>query len=616
MSVADFPREIFKGASKGKKAASKPGTTGAEEAKGASTEDVSSITSATSSVPSHVTELPGSEPPSMDTSTVLTPSVTVSSADTSVPSAAERATDVTSPGRPLTPQTSLERQHPPASPASPSKARPSTSRQDSSASGQITLETAIGAGKGVGRIVETGMKTPMNFCMGLARGFRNAPRLYNDDTVRREEKVTDFASGLKVAGKEFGLGLYDGISGLVTQPLKGAEKEGAAGLLKGFGKGIGGLVLKGGAAVWSVPAYAMKGIDAEIRNRFSRSSINYIIASRVSEGEEQLQLASVEEQKDIIVRWRARRDELKGFYSLRQKEKKASVGALAADPYGHEDGEDVAAGPPKTGWFHTRNMSLEERKELHARKEAWKRKQAESGGGGNALEDEEFDRAIRASVQQTSRGDREEDERVEQAIRASVREMRRIAEQSRDYKAPISESGGEGTAAETQNSVLGAIGNDQDLTNVSDEEYQALVEEAVRQSIALHGEVSQREEVAHAEDDEELRRAIEASKTVVPSGTDDEDAIRRAIEESERAHRQQLEKEKTEDEIVLEFVKKQSLAEEEYRRNKDKGKRVAAEAEDEDMDEDLRRALEESLKVSRGGSDDGPSGSGPGAKHV
>jgi hypothetical protein len=47
--------------------------------------------------------------------------------------------------------------------------------------------------------------------------------------------------------QEFGLGFYDGITGLVTQPLKGAEKEGAAGLLKGIGKGIGGLVLKPGA---------------------------------------------------------------------------------------------------------------------------------------------------------------------------------------------------------------------------------------------------------------------------------------------------------------------------------------------------------------------------------
>jgi hypothetical protein len=38
--------------------------------------------------------------------------------------------------------------------------------------------------------------------------------------------------------------MYDGISGLVTQPLEGAKKGGFGGFVKGFGKGIGGVVLK------------------------------------------------------------------------------------------------------------------------------------------------------------------------------------------------------------------------------------------------------------------------------------------------------------------------------------------------------------------------------------
>ena len=81
--------------------------------------------------------------------------------------------------------------------------------------------------------------------------------------MRQPDKITDFQSGLKAAGKvccpmmetssllihfkEFSYGFYDGISGLVTQPLDGAKKEGMAGALKGFGKGIGGLILKPGA---------------------------------------------------------------------------------------------------------------------------------------------------------------------------------------------------------------------------------------------------------------------------------------------------------------------------------------------------------------------------------
>jgi hypothetical protein len=65
----------------------------------------------------------------------------------------------------------------------------------------ITLDSAIGAGKGISRIVGAGLKSPMDFTLGLARGFHNAPKLYGDDTVRPQEKVTDLQSGLKAAGK-------------------------------------------------------------------------------------------------------------------------------------------------------------------------------------------------------------------------------------------------------------------------------------------------------------------------------------------------------------------------------------------------------------------------------
>lgn len=65
----------------------------------------------------------------------------------------------------------------------------------------ISLDTAVGAGKEVGRIVGAGLKSPMDFTLSLARGFHNAPKLYGDDMVRRPDKVTGFRSGLKAAGK-------------------------------------------------------------------------------------------------------------------------------------------------------------------------------------------------------------------------------------------------------------------------------------------------------------------------------------------------------------------------------------------------------------------------------
>lgn len=65
----------------------------------------------------------------------------------------------------------------------------------------VSLDAAVGAGKGVGRMVGVGLKSPMDFTLSLARGFHNAPKLYGDESVRPADKVTDFQSGLKAAGK-------------------------------------------------------------------------------------------------------------------------------------------------------------------------------------------------------------------------------------------------------------------------------------------------------------------------------------------------------------------------------------------------------------------------------
>lgn len=67
--------------------------------------------------------------------------------------------------------------------------------------GQISLEAVLGAGKGIGRIVGAGLKSPMDFTLSLARGFHNAPKLYGDESVRQADKVTGMHSGLKAAGK-------------------------------------------------------------------------------------------------------------------------------------------------------------------------------------------------------------------------------------------------------------------------------------------------------------------------------------------------------------------------------------------------------------------------------
>jgi hypothetical protein len=64
------------------------------------------------------------------------------------------------------------------------------------AAGRVALET----GKGLGRIVTAGLKTPVMATHGLTRGFHNLPKLYGEE-VRQYENVTGLRSGLRVSAK-------------------------------------------------------------------------------------------------------------------------------------------------------------------------------------------------------------------------------------------------------------------------------------------------------------------------------------------------------------------------------------------------------------------------------
>ena len=67
--------------------------------------------------------------------------------------------------------------------------------------GQASKTAAMGLTKGSGKMIGVAMKTPLDFTLGLTKGFHNAPKLYGDDTVRQTDKITGVQSGLKTAGK-------------------------------------------------------------------------------------------------------------------------------------------------------------------------------------------------------------------------------------------------------------------------------------------------------------------------------------------------------------------------------------------------------------------------------
>jgi len=60
--------------------------------------------------------------------------------------------------------------------------------------------------------------------LDVHEGFDNIPR-HMGSTIRERGPVDDFQSGVKEGGKGLMYGWWDGITGLVTEPIEGGKKE-------------------------------------------------------------------------------------------------------------------------------------------------------------------------------------------------------------------------------------------------------------------------------------------------------------------------------------------------------------------------------------------------------
>lgn len=392
----------------------------------------------------------------------------------------------------------------------------------------------------------------------------------------------------------------------------------------------------------------MQGVHAEVTKLFAKSSQNYIISARIEQGKRDLRGSSLEERNDIIARWNNGQFDLNRFQRMKKKSQKApmrstsSLGvATPEDPLVADPSEEVT----QSGWAMARQFTM-------GRLNDWKRSHApnrsvssiaEQGGPSTSPEDAEYEQAIQASVQQTSRGNAKEDAEIEAAIRNSVNAVRQHGSLP-DPPAYSASSSAYPPEKHSNPSVF----TDEEL-QITDEEYQDLIEQAIRESMGHYVqnpmagtpqpqpqphdsgifelEAPHVEPSPHAmEDAEHLQKAIEESRNTASSSRaqDEEAELKRVLEESKKApaapddnddeelrkaiaaSKDDAEREKnerTEEDIIMEYIKKQSLAEEEFRKQKNKGKDISAED-----DEELKRAMEESLQMTKG-DDSGPSGS-------
>ncbi|KAG0651468.1 UDP-glucose:sterol glucosyltransferase 80A2 [Hyphodiscus hymeniophilus] len=152
-------------------------------------------------------------------------------------------------------------------------------------------------GSGLGHTAEAFARMPMDLSLALAQGFHNAPRLYGDATVRRPARITGMKSGLKAAGQEFVLGIYDGVTGVVVQPYTGARDNGALGFVKGIGMGLTGFVLKDIAAIFGPFGYTLKGVHKELLK--SKQPTKFIRRARIMQGQRDLEALDEEEERKV-----------------------------------------------------------------------------------------------------------------------------------------------------------------------------------------------------------------------------------------------------------------------------------------------------------------------------
>ncbi|KAE8334729.1 hypothetical protein BDV24DRAFT_172028 [Aspergillus arachidicola] len=144
---------------------------------------------------------------------------------------------------------------------------------------------------------------PTDVTLSISKGFHNLPKLYHDRTVENVPKVIGIKSGFRAAKKELVKGFYQGVTGLVQQPVQGLRAEGGKGLLKGIGKGIGGAFFKPVAGICGLVGFPLDGFHKKLRRSLAKSKSKEIIRLRITQGIEEMCAASPEERSEVIQIW-------------------------------------------------------------------------------------------------------------------------------------------------------------------------------------------------------------------------------------------------------------------------------------------------------------------------
>eukprot|EP01133_Synstelium_polycarpum_P008353 gene8353-9805_t len=106
-----------------------------------------------------------------------------------------------------------------------------------------------GVGKGISGAALKPVKGSADLFIKTSEGLRNTPESiftpsHQHIDVLKEKEATHLLDGLYQGTLGLGKGIFDGVTGIISEPIKGAQENGGAGFMVGLGKGLLGAVCK------------------------------------------------------------------------------------------------------------------------------------------------------------------------------------------------------------------------------------------------------------------------------------------------------------------------------------------------------------------------------------
>jgi hypothetical protein len=148
------------------------------------------------------------------------------------------------------------------------------------------VDFGVGVLKGTGSLVKHTVQGVGTAMTGVTSSVGNAVAMLSMDDEYIQKRTADSASkkpsnvltGTVDATKKIGMGLFQGVTGVFTAPVRGAQEGGLLGFGKGLVKGTVGLAIKPVAGVIDAATSVGAGIkntgevveEARVRSRFPR----------------------------------------------------------------------------------------------------------------------------------------------------------------------------------------------------------------------------------------------------------------------------------------------------------------------------------------------------------